>query len=135
MYHLCVNLKDLQRYRQELVSDHESELAAIDRLIARERMKLPVHNMNGNQVANTTTRSVSHGLPSVAPAVKSALDKIGNGNFTKDQVVGLLNQMGVSMEDWGPRAVGINLWRRARAGELAVVRKGGGGAEAVYKKA
>lgn len=128
-----VNYDDLLNYRRDLVAEHQSELAAIDRLMARERAKQPTnHNTNGSSVAAPTR--VSGRKASVGPAISKALGKIGNGNFTKEHVIAYLNQMGVSMEGWGPRAVGVNLWRRAKVGELAVVKDGKGGGEVIYRK-
>jgi hypothetical protein len=128
-----VNHEDLLNYRRDLVAEHQAELAAIDRLIARERGKQSGnHNTNGSSAVEPTRASGRKA--SVGPAISKALGKIGNGNFTKEHVIAFLNQAGVSMEGWGPRAVGVNLWRRAKVGELAVVKNGKGGGEVIYRK-
>jgi hypothetical protein len=127
-----VNLNDLVNYRRELVAEHQSELAAIDRLIARERGKQPEQNDN-RRSEDASTIGSARGAP-VAQSVQKALGKIGNGHFTTDHIIAVLNQMGVSMEGWGPRAVGVNLWRRANTGELGIVQKGTAGRPVIYRK-
>lgn len=126
-----MNLKDLLNYRGELVSEHQSELAAIDRLIARERGKQSSESSIGRSDDDTTDSGV--GAP-VAQSIGKALGKIGNGNFTQETVKAMLNQMGVSMEGWGSRAIGVNLWRRAKMGELVTVQRGTSGSPVVYRK-
>lgn len=127
-----VNLNDLVNYRREIVSEHQAELAAIDRLIGRERGKQSPETNNGNSDRNPTTES---GVPApVALSIEKALGKIGNGNFTQEHIKAMLNQMGVSMKGWGPRAIGVNLWRRAKQGELVTVQRGTSGSPVVYRK-
>lgn len=130
-----MNLNDLVTYRRDLVFEHEAELAAIDRLIARERAKQPTQpDSNGTTAPRPLSTTGGGPRASVAQSIGKVLGKIGNGNFTKEHVIASLTQMGVSMEGWGPRAVGVNLWRRAKAGELAVVQEGKGGGTVVYRK-
>ena len=132
-----VNLSDLQDYRRELVTEHEAELAAVDRLIVREKSRHPSGTTsNGAAHPVTTTRRRARKL-SPGAAISRVLQTIGNGEFTKEHVAAHINQMGISMDGWGPRAIGVNLWRRAKDGELVTVRegKGGkGGAPVVYRK-
>jgi hypothetical protein len=127
-----VNLKDLVNYRREIVSEHQAELAAIDRLIGRERGKQLPEISNGSSDANSTTQS-GLGAP-VALSIDKALGKIGNGDFTQDHIKAMLNQMGVSMKGWGRRAIGVNLWRRAKDGQLVTVQRGTSGSPVVYRK-
>jgi hypothetical protein len=133
-----VNLQDLLDYRTDLVSEHEEELAAIDRLINRERNKAgSAHALNGTTAHRSVKRRrKKRGFPlaTVSPAITKALQQLGNGNFTKDTVIAYLNQKKIPMEGWGPRAVGVNLWRRAKTGEIVVVEEGKGGSPVVYRK-
>jgi len=132
-----VKLQHLLNYRKELIAEHDEELAAVDRLISREKAKAPVTQTDNGNAENKLRhhKKKAFPLPTVSPAVTKALQKMGNGNFTKDHVIAYLNQMKVPMETWGPRAVGLNLWRRAKAGELEVVEEGKGGSSVVYRKA
>ena len=47
-----MNTNELEQYKLELIAEHQAEIAVIDRLIARERSKVP-GSLNGLGVATT----------------------------------------------------------------------------------
>lgn len=123
-----MKFEDLETYRRELLQDHEHELAALDRLIARERANSQLRPQRNGSIS---TEPGSNQRPIGVPSGVSITDKIlkaaakFSGNFTSAQVFGMLNNLYPS-ESWVPRAVSRTLWRLGNEGKLRTVQKGEG---------
>lgn len=124
-----MDITTLEDYKRELLSEHREEIAAIDRLISRERNKTA--SSNGAQptilITARTRRRLS--FPSV---VTSALKKM-TGEFDRDT---LLQQIQADYPSFTSSSgkVARELWKRSRNGELKVVSKGAGRIPAIYSR-
>jgi hypothetical protein len=127
-----MNLNDLENYRREMVTEHQSELAAIDRLIARERSKVVPVQQNGARRSIRATSRVQRHPRSISRVVADAISQL-KGEFTRHDVTELARSM-YPIERLNPRTIGIILWKMAKQGEVRTVREGAGQVPAVYRK-
>ncbi len=100
-----MNIQTLEEYKRELLAEHKEEVAAIDRLIARERRQTE----------------------------PSAILRKITEDFDKDTVFHEIQSQYPSFTGT-PSKVARELWKRSREGELKVVQKGAGRIPAIYKK-
>ena len=127
-----MNLNDLENYRREMVTEHQSELAAIDRLIARERSKLVPVQQNGARRSIHATSRVERHSRTISSVVAEAIDQF-KGEFTRHDVTDLARSM-YPVGRLNPRTIGIILWKMAKQGDVKTVREGAGQIPAVYRK-
>ena len=120
---------DLEQYKRELMEEHSQEIAAIDRLIARERSKTV--SVNGAHSPIHVTARIRRRI-SVPSAVTSALKK-ASGQFDKDTVVEQIRAAYPAFTGTASR-VARELWKRAKNGELKTIQPGRGRISAIYSK-
>jgi len=123
-----MNANELEQYKVELIAEHQAEVAAIDRLIARERSKPP--GLNGSGVA--TTARVRH-RRTVASVVKKAVMQLP-GTFTRKHVAARIESIYGLATQIPRRSVAVELWKLARDGEIETVKEGRGRIPATYKR-
>lgn len=131
-----MNAKELEQYKREIISEHEAEISAIDRLIARERNK-PGASQNGFHEPRVvsivpTTRRV-RGRQSGAHMVRLAVRRL-TGRFTRDEISQNIRTLHPSSPQTN-RTISIELWKLAKAGEIRTLKEGRGRIPAVYEKA
>ncbi len=125
-----MNAKELEQYKQEIISEHESEIAAIDRLIARERNK-PSASANGWREVPITARK--RGRPrrkSAASIVREAVSQAGR-RFSRKGIAAYAEAEGTPLTS---RTVSVELWKMAKAGEIRTIKEGRGRIPAQYEK-
>jgi hypothetical protein len=123
VYSLIMNATELEQYKLELIAEHEAEIAAIDRLIGRERNKPPA-SLNGT----TMTRH----RRTVASVVKEAAMQL-TGKFTRKHVAARIESLYPTTRI-STRSVAVELWKLARDGEIETVKGGRGRTPATYKR-
>lgn len=126
-----MNANELEQYKRELIAEHVAEMAAIDRLIARERSK-PVESLNGS----SETRAATAGPPmkyrrSTASVVKESVMQL-TGRFTRRHVAARIAKLYATQIP--TRSVAVELWKLAQAGEIETVKEGRGRIPATYKR-
>jgi len=121
-----MNANELEEYKQELIAENESDMAAIDRLIARERNK-SIASLNGAS-GNPMIRH----RRSAAAIVKEALMQL-SGKFTRVDVASSIAKR-YPASPLPRRTVAVELWKLARDGELQTVKEGRGRIPAKYQK-
>lgn len=122
-----MNVSTLEEYKRQLLAEHKAEIAAIDRLIARERTQ---SSSNGAVAPTITARSRRRA--SLSAMVSAAL-KSQTEDFDKDVIFHSIQSQYPSFTGT-PSNVARELWKRARAGELHTVQEGRGRIPAVYAK-
>jgi hypothetical protein len=131
LFSTIMNATDLEQYKAELIAEHQAEIAAIDRLIARERNK-PQGSFNGSTAIHLpTTERVRH-RRSAASIVKEATMQL-NGKFTRKHVASSIAEH-YPNSPLATRTVAVELWKLARAGEIETVEEGRGRTPAMYKR-
>jgi hypothetical protein len=123
-----MNANELEQYKLELIAEHQAEIAAIDRLIARERSK-PPGSLNGSGV-DTTERVRQR--RTAASIVKEATMQL-NGKFTRKHVAASIAER-YPNSPLNTRKVAVELWKLARDGEIETVEPGRGRIPAKYQK-
>jgi hypothetical protein len=117
---------ELQQYKEQLIAEHRQEIAAIDRLIAREALNSgsrngatkPIEPQKPPEQRRDMLRNVLSGMP---------------GEFTRDEVEARMKQMyGVCPYD--RQSLAIELWKFSRGDTLEVVKEGRGRIPAVYRR-
>jgi hypothetical protein len=126
-----MNTNTLEEYKRELLSEHKEEIAAIDRLIARERRQTEPSS-NGSQSATSSGGVRVRRRMSFPTMVSATLRKITE-DFDKDTVFHEIQSQYPSFTGT-PSKVARELWKRSRDGELKVVQKGAGRIPAIYRK-
>jgi hypothetical protein len=121
-----MNATELEQYKRELIDEHKAEIAAIDRLIQRERNKQSASQPSPNGAADMTRLRRS-----VASVVKEAALKF-SGQFTRKQVAQRIAET-YPNSPLSTRNVAVELWKLARDGELETVKEGRGRIPAKYK--
>jgi hypothetical protein len=125
-----MTLNDLEEYKRELLAEHGQEIAAIDRLIARERSKDT--SPNGTQSSVQITARVRRRM-SLSAMVEAAVKKM-TGDFDREQVVQEMQAQNPGFNFGTQRGIGRELWKLMRDGELKTVQTGRGRIPAVYRK-
>jgi hypothetical protein len=126
-----MNINTLEDYKRELLAEHKEEIAAIDRLIARERRQTEPSS-DGAQAA-TSSGQVRVRRRMSFPSIVSAILRKLTDDFDKDTVFHEIQSQYPSFTGT-PSKVARELWKRSRDGELKVVQKGAGRIPAIYKK-
>lgn len=126
-----MNLQDLVQYRLELIAEQEAEIAAIDRLIARERNKPPASVNNGSTAGGVPITARAR-YRSVRAVVKAAVGQIP-GKFTRKEVADRIALIYPAAKI-STRSVAVELWKLARAKEIETVEEGRGRIPATYKR-
>jgi len=125
-----MNVTELEQYKSDLIAEHNAEIAAIDRLIARERNK-PPESLNGaTATAVHPTERVRH-RRSAASIVKEATMHL-SGNFTRKHVSDSIAAR-YPNSPLDSRTVAVELWKLGREGEIETVEEGRGRIPATYK--
>jgi hypothetical protein len=126
-----MNANELEQYKLELIAEHQAEIAAIDRLIARERSK-PVGSLNGSIEKDAATGPPVKYRRSAASLVKEAAMQL-SGKFTRKQVAARISSS-YPNSPLSTRSVAVELWKLARDGEIQTVKEGRGRTPATYKQ-
>ena len=125
---------ELERYRREVMEEHRAELAAIDRLIGRERGKQPpVPASNHAQGSfHLATRVSVRKSRSTSSLVHEAIQKT-TGDFNRKDIANIIaaDHPNSVLRD---RALRITLWRLSVDGKIRTVSGGRGRIPAVYRK-
>jgi hypothetical protein len=125
-----MNVSTLEEYKRELIAEHKAEIAAIDRLIARERRQ-ETPSANGSVVSAGSNTRVRRRL-SLATMVGSAIKKMET-DFDREMIFQQI-QLQAPAFTGTQQKVARELWKRAQDGELKVVSKGAGRIPAIYRK-
>jgi hypothetical protein len=125
-----MNTSDLEQYKLELIAEHDAEIAAIDRLIARERNK-PSASLNGSIGTGVAVTARVRHRRTVASVVKEAAMQL-TGKFTRKQVAARIESLYATKLP--TRSVAVELWKLSRAGEIEAVKEGRGRTPATYKR-
>jgi hypothetical protein len=113
---------ELKKYKQQVMIEHRDEIAAIDRLIAREEAK----PASPNGVAGVDY------LPRPNEMLRKTVSGMG-GEFTREDVTKRIIQLygACPLER---QQMTVELWKLSRAGVLKTVREGRGRTPAVYAR-
>jgi len=124
-----MNINVLEDYKRELIAEHREEIAAIDRLIARERSKTA--SVNGaRQPIQITARP--RGRMSLRATVTAVLKKM-SGEIDRDMVIQQIQSEYPAFTGTSSQ-IARELWKRAKAGELKTIQEGRGRIAAIYAK-
>ena len=126
-----MNIQTLEDYKRELLSEHKEEIAAIDRLIARERRQTEPTSNGAQSVTSSGGVRVRRRMS--FPAMVSSILRKVTEDFDKDTVFNEMQSLYPSSTAT-PSKVARELWRRSRDGELKTVQAGRGRIPAVYRK-
>ena len=124
-----MNASELERYKQELVAEHREEIAAVDRLIARERSKHSTTNGSypvGSAVASLPRQRRPNDI------VRETVTKMP-GEFTREDVQARITQIfgACPLER---QVLTLELWKLANENVLETVSQGRGRTPAVYRR-
>lgn len=134
-----MNAQELEQYKQELMAEHHAEIAALDRLITRERGKPATGssaNGAGRGVAGVDT------LPRVPPMVRIRRSAAGlvkeavmqmPQRFTRKDVGAFLGKS-YPNSPLPTRTVAVELWKLAQANEIETIKEGRGRIPARYRR-
>jgi hypothetical protein len=132
-----MNVSELEQYKHQLIAEHAEEIAAVDRLIYRERGRNTHENLNAALpfAGNLETRVIQRRRRmSAAAMVQEAVDKIAKGTeFTRQDVMRRISDEHPHAQ-WDARRVAVELWHLSRNGTLKTIEAGRGRIPARYRK-